>query len=626
MTARRDFLPRHRPWRSAIGPRARNMRRLRTYLLALLVAIPVCSAKDWTKLTSDNFELYTTASEGAGKRAIEYFERVRAFFIDAIGMRPVSANKVRLVAFSSEKEYKPYKPSEFAFAYYLPAADRDYIILQSIDERLFEAAVHEYVHLLVKDSGMKVPVWFNEGLADLYSNLKPVGNIIQVGHILSSGRAQSLWRYKWLPLEKLFAVTHTSPEYNEKYRATIFYAQSWALTHMIMLSPDYNKRSGAFTAELAAGKPAAEALETIYGKSLDQVRKDLEGYTRRDTIYVARFAAKLLKSVANIEVGPAPPAAAQLVLAQVLSYMRKNTEAIEMVRSLAGQYPDSAEVREALGYFQMHKDPGMAIEEFSKAASLGSRNARMYRDLAYLLRSQGAEGRPLAIEALLKSLEIEPAYLDARLNLASLHLEEDKYGEALSHLAKVSRVTTERAWWYFRTLAYCQLQLNAPEEARKAAVRAQSFADSEKRKADAEQLLRHIDTVLRNPGVRGASRPTAVPDPDSEADRPTIRRREAQPPAGGNSPAAPPAEALAYVTGRLELLECRDPRAVLYIRDGSGNKVTLEIHDPAKVQVEAKGSGAVELNCGPQSAAVTVAYRPGSGQGSPGPVVSITFE
>lgn len=600
--------------------------RLTLYLLAALMAPQPCVAKDWTKLTSENFELYTTASEGAGKRAIEYFERVRAFFVDAIGMRPISVNKVRLVAFSSEKEYKPYQPTEFSFAYYLPTADRDYIILQSIRENLFEVAVHEYVHLLVKHSGMKVPVWFNEGIADLYSNLKPVAGTIQVGHIPSSGRAQSLSRYKWLPLEKLFAVNHGSPEYNEKDRATIFYAQSWALTHMILLSQDYNTRSGAFIAELAAGKPAAEVLQSVYGKSLDQVRKDLEAYTRRDTVYVASFQAKLLKSVANVEVGPAPPAAAQLILAQVLSYVKKTTEALEMVRSLAEQYPDNVEVREALGYFQMHKDPGLAIDEFSKAASMGSRNARMYRDLAYLLRSRGAEGRPAAIDALRKSLEIEPAYLDARLNIASLHLEDNQYGEAFSHLARVTRVTSERAWWYFRALAYCQLKLNAPAEARKAALRAQEFADSEVRKTDIARLLRYMDDVQRNSKVRAAAEPKAVLDPDSEVDRPSLRRSDPRPPADTGAPAAPPEEKLSYVKGRLELLECRDPRALLYIRDASGAKLTLEIQDPAKVQVEARGSGTVELNCGPQSAAVTVAYRPAAQQDGLGSVAAIVFE
>lgn len=601
------------------------MRCLSLYLAALLAALPVSNAKDWTRLTSENFELYTTASEGAGKRAIEYFERVRAFFVEAIGMRPISVNKVRLVAFSSEKEYKPYQPTEFSFAYYLPAADRDYIILQSINESLFEVAVHEYVHLLVKHSGMKVPVWFNEGIADLYSNLKPVANTIQVGHIPSSGRAQSLSRYKWLPLEKLFAVTHGSPEYNEKDRATIFYAQSWALTHMIMLGQDYNKRSGAFISELAAGKPAAEVLQSVYGKSLDQVRKDLEAYTRRDTIYVASFQAKLLKSVANIEVSPAPPAAAQLVLAQVLSYVKKSAEALEMVRSLAAQYPDNVEVREALGYFQMNKDPALTIDDFSKAASMGSRNARMYRDLAYLLRSRGAEGRPAAIEALRKSLEIEPDYLDARINIASLHLEDNQYGEAFSQLARVTRVTSERAWWYFRALAYCQLKLNAPVEARKAALRAQEFADSEIRRNDIARLLRYMDDLQRNPSVRAAE-PKAVLDPDSEVDRPTLRRNEARPPAEAGVPAAPPGEKLSYVKGRLELLECRDPRALLYIRDASGAKLTLEIQDPSKVQVEARGSGAVELNCGPQSAAVTVAYRPAAQQDGLGSVAAIVFE
>ena len=38
----------------------------------------------------------------------------------------------------------------------------------------------------------------------------------------------------WLTLEQLLTVTHDSPLYNEGERRSLFYAQSWALVHMLM--------------------------------------------------------------------------------------------------------------------------------------------------------------------------------------------------------------------------------------------------------------------------------------------------------------------------------------------------------------------------------------------------------
>jgi hypothetical protein len=42
----------------------------------------------------------------------------------------------------------------------------------------------------------------------------------------------------WLDWNTLFAVDRESPYYNELDKMSIFYAQSWALTHMLMLGKD----------------------------------------------------------------------------------------------------------------------------------------------------------------------------------------------------------------------------------------------------------------------------------------------------------------------------------------------------------------------------------------------------
>jgi len=293
---------------------------------------------------------------------------------------------------------------------------------------------------------------------------------------------------------------------------------------MIMLGDGYRLKSPAFIAELAAGKPTAAALQNVYRKSLDEVLEDLKTYAGRKKVFVASFDANFQKPVENLDVGPAPPLTVGLILAQLLANTWRGAQALEMVRQLATRHPGDAEVHETLGYLQMHRDRATAIAEFSQAAELGSQSARMYRDLAFLQWSQGGAGRKPAMHALSKSLEIEPSHLDARLTLASLHLEEDDYGNALSHLAQAGTISTARAWWYFRTLAYCQLRLNAPIEARKAAVRAQEFADNEYRKTDTAQLLRHIDALLSNTAAAAGVVPKVLLDPDADDDRPRLRR------------------------------------------------------------------------------------------------------
>src|SRR5712692_9151749 len=251
-------------------------RRAIVSLASALLIISVSSAsaaEQWLKLKSSHFELYTTAGEKKGREAILYFEQVRDFFTKANPQSKASAGAAaRIIAFRSEKEYKPFRPNEFASAFYLSGYDRDYIVMQSIIAENYPVAVHEFTHLLVKHTGFEVPVWFNEGLAELYSTLKPVGKKMEIGGLIP-GRFQVLQQNKWLPLDVLLSVDHNSPYYNERDRAGVFYAESWALMHMLNLSKLYRPEFGKFVTAVASGVPAANAFWQVYAKTTAMVQK-----------------------------------------------------------------------------------------------------------------------------------------------------------------------------------------------------------------------------------------------------------------------------------------------------------------------------------------------------------------
>ena len=101
---------------------------------------------------------------------------------------------------------------------------------------------------------------------------------------------------KWLSFDALTAVNHQSPEYNESSRAGIFYAESWALTHMLYLAPDYQAHFGEFVMALHEGKTAAEACRIAWNRSPDQVFADLRTYFDRKKIYGRIFETKLIKA------------------------------------------------------------------------------------------------------------------------------------------------------------------------------------------------------------------------------------------------------------------------------------------------------------------------------------------
>jgi hypothetical protein len=153
-------------------------------LIGLISAALAPADTKWIRMRSENFEMFSSAGEGSTRETLRNFETVRTFFYQLLKRPPGKDQPVYIIGFNSEKEYAPYRPNQFAIAYYHPGADRDYIVMSKVGYDLFPVAVHEYVHLVLNAAGAKFPPWLNEGMAELYSTLKPRSGQILVGDLI----------------------------------------------------------------------------------------------------------------------------------------------------------------------------------------------------------------------------------------------------------------------------------------------------------------------------------------------------------------------------------------------------------------------------------------------------------
>ena len=219
------------------------------------------AAPKWVRIDSPHFELFTNAGERSGRRTILYFEQVRDFFLKTGNVGKAPSFPVRIIRFGSRKEFESYQPSKATAAYYMSSPKRDLIVMGTPGHQTKSTAVHEYVHLLVQHSGAELPVWLNEGLAELFSTLEPRGKEVLFGAI--PGRV--LRDRQWLPLTELTAVDHHSPHYTELDKKRRFYTQSWVLTHMLCLSKPYRNRFTDFLREVD-GDTGQEAFRRVFGQ------------------------------------------------------------------------------------------------------------------------------------------------------------------------------------------------------------------------------------------------------------------------------------------------------------------------------------------------------------------------
>jgi tetratricopeptide (TPR) repeat protein len=603
---------------------------LSTFLIPKLFGAPA----QWVKLETPHFELYTTAGEKKGREAILYFEQVRSFFLQASPSKHAPEFPVRIVAFRSESQYKPYRMNDSAVAYYTPGRDRDYIVMEDISAEHYPAAIHEYTHLIVKHAGLKLPLWLNEGWADLYSSLTPKGNKAEVG-VLLPGRVQTLLNTKWLPLDVLASVDHNSPMYNERDKAGIFYAESWLLAHMLYLSPEYRTNFTQFVLALAKGQDTAQSFQSVYGKELKVVADDLNRYIKGGRFFAVLFDVKLEKSSEDPRVSDVSAFDAGLLLADLLSMVHKPEEARLAYRQLAQENPGQPEVQEALGYMEWHAgNQESARQYFSQAFASGTKSAQMCYDYA-VLESQTAGGGKTAIPILRRAVELKPDYVAARLQLGLLLTSERSYSEALDQLHQIQKIDPEQAPAYFLALAYSDLNTGHKDEARKNAESAKKWAKAAGDSEQADSLLRYLDESKASSTSAASAQPLTKPgdqqSADNTDDRPTLRHRP-EPGIDGHetahrNPFVKQDDQMNHVEGMADSLECDGQSARFYILVGK-TRMVFEIPNPSGVLIKHSGEAHHDFTCGVQKpfpVAVDYAVKPDAKKGTAGIVRELDF-
>jgi len=561
--------------------------------------------------------MYTTNGEKQAIRALQVFEQVRYFFLQNRKNKQAPDGRVRIIAFSSEKEYQPYRLNGGAFAYYLQSRERDYIVMQDIQPDHHQAAVHEYTHLIVQHLKLNLPVWLNEGIADLYSSLEPRGQRSMVGRPLE-GHVITLLNRPWMDWNVLFAVDNTSPYYNESDKMSIFYAQSWALTHMLYLSPAYSSKFSSFLIAIGAGMSTPEAFQKVYGKSVPAIGKDAVNYIRQASVHAAVFDITLPKSDLDAQIAEPTDLQVGLALADLLASRPKTaSEARKNLLALEHQFPKSPNIEESLGYlaWQENNVPD-ACKHFALAVEQGSKNARMIYDYAGLLHSSGAPPQSV-INALQKVIALEPENVDAEIFLANLEVGRGGYGAARSAISRVRSVKSEQAYSFFAVSAFCQANLHDQAGARQSAQKALQYAKTPSERQQIENLQSFLDRTNRQSAT--ATSFNSAEHVDTERVAPIENA------SGGRhaTVALDSNEKLPRLEGKTKTFECANGIFRLHIQVGA-REIVFAMNDLQDIVV--RNVKELKWNCGALSPRdVTVVYRPSTDASTEGIVAELVF-
>ena len=400
---------------------------------------PGYAGEKWVRLSTPRFEVFTDAGEAQGREVLRRFEQIRetllsvSYPLNFTRLDGLPAQQVRIFVLRNESEFAGYKNAEgnSQAGFYQSGRDRDFIVMRNTGDNIYRIVFHEYVHLVLNYSRIYTPLWLNEGTAELFSTAEIAESQAAIGAPIPS-HLLVLRSEKMLDLATLMQVDRSSPAYNEQHKAGIFYAESWALAHMLTMSGKYAPALQRFLDLIGTGTPETDALERAYGRTADEVLRDLRDYIQQDRFTRRVFHSERLDKIAAIKVQQVKPSECGLAVADLLINLGKPEEAVRKLRKLASDYPAASNmkasavrasrIQEALGDAALaQRRQEEALAYYKRAIDLGGASARVYFERAALIR-ENQDDLNEAIRDLRKAIEIDPDYSQARELLASMEL------------------------------------------------------------------------------------------------------------------------------------------------------------------------------------------------------------
>jgi tetratricopeptide (TPR) repeat protein len=311
---------------------------------------------------------------------------------------------------------------------------------------------------------------------------------------------------KMLPLKTLFEVDHTSPHYNESKKQGIFYAQSWAFLHYMLIGK--SGKAEQFTKFLdltAANVPKEEAFQQAFGMSYDAMEKELRNYVKQDRYNVlnGHFTNKLDIDT-SAQATPLTEAEAQAYLGDLLLHSYRKDAYLYLQKALQLD-PNLGMAHASLGmaYFREGK-VAEARASLERALALNSQNYLAHYYYAYTL-SRLAPGGPSVTytpelsanirEHLQKAIALRPDFPESYNLLAFVSLATgENLQEAISSLKQILSASPGRHDFAF-TLAQLYARTGDYKTARQMLEQiSKSDADDHLRQAS-EMMLKQVQSM-----------------------------------------------------------------------------------------------------------------------------------
>jgi tetratricopeptide (TPR) repeat protein len=201
-----------------------------------------------------------------------------------------------------------------------------------------------------------------------------------------ANHARLLRERQLIPLETLLAVDQTSPFYVETDKKSLFYAESWALTHYLLRPGGRRPQFRQFINALAQGKPAdlsfKQAFQTGYAAIERELRNYIDQglYPTEDVTFAQQLGLK-----AEMKTAALSEAEVQAYLGDMLWRIHRSVDGEAFLNRALSLDPGLALAHQSLGTLRLRQNRyAEARRHFRRAIEAGSQDylAHYYYALA----------------------------------------------------------------------------------------------------------------------------------------------------------------------------------------------------------------------------------------------------
>lgn len=262
-------------------------------------------------------------------------------------------------------------------------------------------------------------MWLNEGLAEFYQNTEIHEKDVSLGEP-SEQNIMLLRQNRLLPLAMLFTVDEKSPYYHEENKSSIFYAESWALTHYLEVT-DFQQKTHRLTdyAELLAQKVDPVVAATRVFGDLKHLQSELDQYVQQPRFSYFKSAVTTQVDESAFKARALSPAEATALQADFLAYNQRTAEAKTLLDRVLKDDANNVTAHETMGFLEFQQGH---LEEarkwYAQAVQLDSQSYLAHYYFAAISMTE-ASGDDRQVESSLRAaIKLNPSFAPSYDRLA----------------------------------------------------------------------------------------------------------------------------------------------------------------------------------------------------------------